>query len=59
MIGAQKIVPTQSASMANDGGEGGIRTLGRGKPTHAFQACAFNRSATSPPRRKAREQWLR
>ena len=30
------------------GGEGGIRTLGRGKPTHAFQACAFNRSATSP-----------
>ena len=30
------------------GGEGGIRTLGRGKPTHAFQACALNRSATSP-----------
>jgi hypothetical protein len=44
--------------MANGGGEGGIRTLGRGKPTHAFQACAFNRSATSPPRRKASEQWL-
>ena len=30
------------------GGEGGIRTHGRGKPTHAFQACALNRSATSP-----------
>ncbi len=32
----------------DNGGEGGIRTLGRDKPTHAFQACAFNRSATSP-----------
>ena len=29
-------------------GEGGIRTLGRGQPTHAFQACALNHSATSP-----------
>ena len=36
------------------GGEGGIRTLGRGKPTHAFQACALNRSATSPVKLKAR-----
>jgi hypothetical protein len=44
--------------MANVGGEGGIRTLGRGKPTHAFQACAFNRSATSPARQKSSEQWL-
>ncbi len=40
------------------GGEGGIRTLGRGQPTHAFQACALNRSATSPARRRASEQWL-
>ena len=31
-----------------NGGEGGIRTLGRGQPSHAFQACALNRSATSP-----------
>src|SRR5215472_10186010 len=30
------------------GGEGGIRTHGRGEPTHAFQACALNHSATSP-----------
>jgi hypothetical protein len=28
-------------------GEGGIRTHGR-KPTHAFQACTFSRSVTSP-----------
>ena len=31
-----------------DGGEGGIRTHGRGKPTHAFQACSLNHSDTSP-----------
>ena len=30
------------------GGEGGIRTLEGRKPQHAFQACALNRSATSP-----------
>ena len=30
------------------GGGGGIRTRGRGKPTHAFQACAFVHSATPP-----------
>ncbi len=30
------------------GGEGGIRTLGALEGTHAFQACAFDRSATSP-----------
>ena len=30
------------------GGEGGIRTLERDKPLHAFQACAFSHSATSP-----------
>ena len=29
-------------------GKGGIRTRGRRKPTHAFQACAFDRSATFP-----------
>src|ERR1039457_4188881 len=30
------------------GGERGIRTLDRVSPIHAFQACAFNRSAISP-----------
>src|SRR5580693_3371542 len=30
------------------GGEGGIRTLVRVSPKHAFQACAFNHSAISP-----------
>ena len=30
------------------GGEGGIRTHGRVTPTHAFQACSFGHSDTSP-----------
>ena len=30
------------------GGEGGIRTHVRVSPKHAFQACAFSHSATSP-----------
>ncbi len=30
------------------GGESEIRTHGRCYPTHAFQACALNHSATSP-----------
>jgi hypothetical protein len=33
------------------GGESGIRTHDRVAPIHAFQACAFDRSATSPWRR--------
>ena len=33
-----------------NGGEGGIRTLGRVSPTHAFQACTFSHSVTSPIR---------
>ena len=32
----------------NGGGEGGIRTHGRVAPTHAFQACRFVHSRTSP-----------
>ena len=32
------------------GGESGIRTHDRVAPIHAFQACAFNHSATSPAR---------
>ena len=35
-------------SRAKDGGERGIRTLGRVSPTHAFQACSFNHSDISP-----------
>ena len=31
-----------------DGGERGIRTLGRVSPTHAFQACSLNHSDISP-----------
>ena len=30
------------------GGEGGIRTLGTRKRTHAFQACSLSHSGTSP-----------
>src|SRR5437667_1045913 len=30
------------------GGEGGIRTHGEISPTHAFQACSFSHSDTSP-----------
>ena len=33
------------------GGESGIRTRDRVSPIHAFQACAFDHSATSPARR--------
>ena len=32
----------------NSGGQRGIRTLGTLSRTHAFQACAFNHSATCP-----------
>ena len=37
-----------SFATANGGGEGGIRTHGRVTPTHAFQACRFGHSRTSP-----------
>ena len=40
-------VPSEALG-AKDGGEGGIRTPGRFKPTPAFQASAFDHSATSP-----------
>ena len=35
-------------AIGRDGGEGGIRTPDTLSSTHAFQACALNRSATSP-----------
>ena len=34
--------------MVKNGGEKGIRTLDTIARIHAFQACAFNHSATSP-----------
>ena len=48
--------PTTGESVASDppvsgevgGGQRGIRTLGRLSPTHAFQACAIDHSATCP-----------
>tara|TARA_B100002049_G_scaffold183741_1_gene140732 strand:- start:103 stop:342 length:240 start_codon:yes stop_codon:yes gene_type:complete len=38
---------------AYESGEGGIRTRGTRERTHAFQACAFSRSATSPNVKKS------
>ena len=39
--------------LKKNGGEGGIRTLVTLASNHAFQACAFNHSATSPPSGRA------
>ena len=36
------------ARQTSVGGEGGIRTRGGVTPTHAFQACSFGHSDTSP-----------
>ena len=41
---------TTAGKIEGNGGEGGIRTLVTLASNHAFQACAFNHSATSPPR---------
>ena len=38
------------------GGEGRIRTHGWVSPTHAFQACSFNHSDTSPSSRLSRAE---
>jgi hypothetical protein len=38
--------------VGSDGGERGIRTLDTVSRIHAFQACAFNHSATSPSGRR-------
>jgi hypothetical protein len=42
------LLPMCGPDMLTFGGEGGIRTHVRVSPKHAFQACAFNHSATSP-----------
>ena len=41
---------TTVRSLCLNGGEKGIRTLDTVARIHAFQACAFNHSATSPAR---------
>ena len=46
--------PTQSQQ---DGGQGGIRTLGDIAATHAFQACSFDHSDTCPWSAEARN-WV-
>ena len=45
---ARPPVTTPKARSAEDGGEGGIRTHDTVSRIHAFQACSFNRSDTSP-----------
>jgi hypothetical protein len=42
-----------SGAGKRSGGEGGIRTHGEVSPTHAFQACSFSHSDTSPREARA------
>ena len=42
------IIFTGCIKIEKNGGERGIRTLETVSRLHAFQACAFNHSATSP-----------
>ena len=46
--GSRSHANTTSAKRNEVGGEGGIRTHGTRKRTHAFQACSLNHSDTSP-----------
>ena len=41
-------IDLSGTKLLKNGGEKGIRTLDTVARIHAFQACAFNRSATSP-----------
>ena len=43
-----RIILYKAISMADSGGEGGIRTPGRFNPSTVFKTAAFDRSATSP-----------
>ena len=47
---ANSTLSTDNSALASDGGEGGIRTHGPIAGTHAFQACRFDHSRTSPNR---------
>ena len=49
-IFANSTLSTNNSALASDGGEGGIRTHGPIAGTHAFQACRFDHSRTSPRR---------
>ena len=44
----QSVATISGPASANAGGERGIRTLEAVAHLHAFQACAFDHSATSP-----------
>ena len=46
-----KKAPMNHRSSLIYGGEAGIRTLGRDKPTLVFKTSAFDHSATSPAQR--------
>ena len=43
-----KLADSRLRTCDQNGGEGGIRTLGRVAPTHDFQSCTFGHSVTSP-----------
>jgi hypothetical protein len=47
---ANSTLSTHNSALGSDGGEGGIRTHGPIAGTHAFQACRFDHSRTSPHR---------
>jgi hypothetical protein len=51
--------PCNPCSITNGNGEGGIRTLETVARLHAFQACAFDHSATSPYGARKRAQLKR
>ena len=53
----KNVLPTVSNRAAStSGGESGIRTHGTLSRTHAFQACALNRSAISPQAAQPRQR---
>ena len=51
--------PDLVSVVARFNGEGGIRTHGRCYPTHAFQACSFSHSDTSPRPPDVPHHWHR
>lgn len=57
-MAAMRINQLNQYVMEVTGGEGGIRTLDRFDPIHAFQACSFSHSDTSPKNYLARKNIL-
>ncbi len=43
-----RTMPIKPPAILNNGGEGGIRTLGTVSSTHPFQGCTIGHSVTSP-----------